>query len=62
MYDNIIIGQWIGISHKVVSNMFYWLFTVSWKLIARTNVQHVICTDLLDPEMKGRIDYFDENL
>ena len=44
--DNIIIlERWLGISHKIGSNMCYLLLTVSGKVITQTTVQHVIYTD-----------------
>ena len=32
------------------------------KVLAQTTVQHVIRTDLIDPDMKQRIDKFDKEL
>ena len=58
--DNIILGQWLGISHKTVSKTCYWVLTVSGKVIARTTVHHVVHTEFLDTDMKGRIEKFDE--
>ena len=40
--------------------MCYWVLTVAGKVFARTTVQHVICTDLIGPGMKLKIDKFDE--
>ena len=62
MYYNSITGLWIGISHKIGSNMCYWVLAVSVKNFVWTTVQHVICNDLLDPDMKRRIDNFGEEL
>ena len=62
MDDNIILGQWLGISQKIGSDMCYWVLTVLGKVVARTTVQHVIITGLIDPDMKRQIEKFDEEL
>ena len=36
--DNIILGLWISISHKIGSVMCYWVLTLSGKVLARTTV------------------------
>ena len=36
--------------------------TVLGKLVTQTTVNHVICTELLDTDMKGRIDIFYEEI
>ena len=35
------IGRWIGVSHKVVQLMLYWILTVSVKVISCVNVQRL---------------------
>ena len=42
--------------------MCYWVLTVSGKVFARTTLQHAICNELIDTEMKWWIDKFDEEL
>ena len=58
--NNIILGQCLGISHKIGTKMCYWVVMVSGKVFSQTTVQHVIYIDLVDPEMKVRIDKSDE--
>ena len=42
--------------------MCYWILTVLGKVTARTNVHKVIRSELLDTDMKGWIENFDEDL
>ena len=35
------LGRWLGIAHRVGSDMTYWILTESGKVIARSTVQHV---------------------
>ena len=60
--ENVILGRWLGISHKIGSDMCYWVLTVSGKVISRTSVQHVTRDELLDPEMIEIITKFDKDL
>ena len=62
MGNNIILEGWHGMSYEIGSNMYYWVLTASGKVISRTNVHNVIHTTFLDPDMKWRIDKFDEKL
>ena len=49
MDDKIILGIWIGISHKIGSDMCYWVLEVLVKFVARNTVHHMIRTGILDP-------------
>ena len=51
--ENIILGWWLGISHKIGSDMFYWVLTIFVKFFSQTTVHNVISNYLLDPYMKG---------
>ena len=53
--DNIILGKWYGISQKIGSENCYRKLTVLEKVVARTTVQHVICIEFIDTDMKCRI-------
>ena len=61
-HANIILGKWLGISHKIGSNMRHWVLMVLGKVVACTTLQHVIHTNLLDQDMKIQIDKIDEEL
>ena len=56
------IGRWLGIAHRVGSDMSYWILTESGKVIARSTVQHITTTDIATDEMKNRVATFDANL
>ena len=62
MDDNIILEKWLRMWHNIESDLWYWLLTVLGKVFAPTTVKHVICTDLIDPDMIRRIKKFDEEL
>lgn len=56
------LGRWAGISHRVGSDMCYWIIPVSGTPISRTTVQHVTLEDMRNPEIKKQIDEFDRKL
>lgn len=56
------LGRWMGVSHRVGSDMCYWILTVSGKLISNTSVQHVIRTEYESPATKALIKEFNEKL
>ena len=56
------LARWCGVSHKVGSDMCYWLMPVSGIPIADTTVQHVTAEDLRDPEVKQQVDEFNRRL
>lgn len=56
--ENRALGRWLGVSHRVGSDMCYWILTKTGQVIAETTVQHVIRDDLIDPDIKQEIDEF----
>jgi hypothetical protein len=50
--DNPRVGRWLGVAHRVGSNLCYWILTSAGKVAARTTVQHVTEIELLDPVIK----------
>ena len=54
------IGRWLGIAHRVGSDMTYWILTQSCKVIARSTVQHVIHSEIQTDVIKKRVDDFDK--
>ena len=56
------LGRWLGVSHRVGSDMCYWILTAGGKIIANATVQHVIRTDYQDPATKARIDEFNSKV
>ena len=53
------LGRWLGVLHRVGSDMCYWILTVAGKVIACTTVQHMIRSELIQPEIKKRVEEFD---
>ena len=43
--DNPKIGRWLGVSHRVGTEMSYWVLTNTGKIISRTTVQHLSTTE-----------------
>jgi Reverse transcriptase (RNA-dependent DNA polymerase) len=54
--DNPRVGRWLGVAHRVGSNLCYWILTASAKVVARTTVQHITEIEMLDPVIKKRVD------
>ena len=53
------LAQWLGVAHRVGSDLCYWLLLESGKVIAQTTVQYVTRDDVLNGETKQQIDQFD---
>ena len=56
------LGRWLGIAHRVGSDMTYWILTESGNVIARSTVQHITTSDMATNAMKDRVKLFDETL
>jgi hypothetical protein len=56
------LARWIGVSHKVGSDLSYWLITESGKIISKTSVEHVIRDDYLQADKRKEIDDFNHRL
>ena len=56
------LGRWLGISNLVGSDMCYWLITEYGKLVSKPSVEHVIRDDYLNPEVKKKMDEFNDKL
>ena len=52
------LARWLGVAHRVGSNLCYWLLIESGKVIARTTVQHVTRKDVLNEDTKQQINQF----
>ena len=46
-------GRWLGIAHRVGSNMCYWILTKYGKVIAWMTVQHVLFSELQQASVKS---------
>jgi hypothetical protein len=51
---------WLGVAHRVGSDLCYWLLLESGKVIARTTVQHVVRDNYLNDDIRREIERFDQ--
>jgi hypothetical protein len=58
--DQRLLGHWLGIAHRIGSDLTYWILTQSGKVIARSTVQHVTITDLQQPMIQMKVKEFEE--
>ena len=56
------LARWLGVAHRVGSDLCYWIITSDGNVLARTTVQHVTDLDRKQPETAERIKTFDEAL
>jgi hypothetical protein len=56
------LARWLGVSHRVGSDLCYWLITESGTIIAKTSVEHVTRDDYLQADKKAEIDEFNRRL
>jgi hypothetical protein len=56
------LGRWLGIAHRVGSDMTYWILTDTGNVIARSTVQHVTVADMATDAMKTKVQLFEANL
>ena len=54
------LARWLGVAHRIGSDLCYWLLLSTGHVVARTTVQHVTREDILNPEVKAMITEFDE--
>jgi hypothetical protein len=56
------LARWIGVAHRVGSDLCYWLLLPSCKVIARTTVQHVTREDILNDDVRRQVEEFDRHI
>jgi hypothetical protein len=56
------LARWLGISHRVGSDMCYWLITESGQIISKSSVEHVTQDDYLQEDTKKHIEEFNRKL
>jgi hypothetical protein len=56
------LGRWLGVANRVGSALTYWVLTRAGKVLARSTIQHVTNTELLDKSMEERIKDFTETI
>ena len=60
--ENPKMGRWLGVSHRVGSDMCYWIINEKGNVLARTTVQHVPELDLRTDQVKQRAEKFEKAL
>jgi hypothetical protein len=53
------LGRWLGVSHRIGSNMCYFVLTDKANVVSRTSVQHVTSHELSTPDLQERLTNFD---
>ena len=56
------LGRWLGVAHRVGTQMCYFILTSSGEVIASTTVQHVLRTELQVDETKELVKKFDDGI
>ena len=56
------LGRWIGIAHRIGSDLCYWVLPETGVPMARTTVQHVTELDLKTDEIKEKVKVFESKL
>ena len=52
----------LGVSHRVGSDLCHWIVTESGKTTSKMTVQHVAQDDCLNPDIKKKVEKFNEKL
>ena len=56
------LGRWLGTSHRVGSDLCYWIVTESGRLVSKTSVEHMTQEDYVQEGMKEQIEEFNKKL
>jgi hypothetical protein len=65
------LGRWLGVSHRVGSDLCYcgvgsdlcyWIVTDSGQVVLKTSVEHVTCDDYLNEDTKAKVKEFERKL
>ena len=57
--ENPSLGRWLGVAHRIGSDMCYWVLKSNGHVLARTTVQHVPEIDLRKDDVKNKLQDFD---
>ena len=58
--ENPCIGRWLGVAHRIGSDMCYWILKSNGNVLARTTVQHIPELELRKDELKEKLNRFDD--
>ena len=53
------VGRWLGIAHRIGSDMTYWILTKGGNVIARSTVQHITLSDMAKDTVKTAVQEYD---
>jgi hypothetical protein len=56
------LGRWLGVSHRVGSDLCYWIVTDSGQVVSKTSVEHVTRDDYLNEDTKAKVKEFEKKL
>jgi hypothetical protein len=56
------LGRWLGVSHRVGSDLCYWIITDSGQVVLKTSVEHVTHDDYLNKDTKAKVKEFEKKL
>jgi hypothetical protein len=56
------IGRWLGVAHRVGSDMCYWVLKDNGTVVSRTTVQHITIDDLAKDDTARKLHEFDEKV
>lgn len=62
MEENPVLARWLGVAHRVGSEMCYWVLLQNGRVVARTTVQHVTKDDADKPAIRDRMTSFDASI
>jgi Reverse transcriptase (RNA-dependent DNA polymerase) len=60
--DNPRLGRWLGVAHRVGSDLCYWILNQQGNVLARTSVQHVTELEQRSPDLQAKIRDFRQAL
>jgi hypothetical protein len=60
--ENPKLGRWLGVAHRIGSDMCYWIINEKGNVLARTTVQHVPEIDLKTDQLKAKAETFEKAL
>ena len=60
--DNPCIGRWLGVAHRVGSDMCYWILKSNGNVLARTTVQHIPELELRKDDIREKLQRYDDEV
>ena len=57
--ENPVVGRWLGVAHRIGSDMCYWVLKSNGHVLSRTTVQHITEIDLRKDDVSLKLSEFD---